>query len=234
MRTRRLFLDRLDPEPDAHDVVVVIDVLRSFSTAAYAFAGGASEIYAVETIAEAHRIKDSLPQALTTGAVGGGDPVLGFDFGNSPTALHGINLAGKTLIQSTAAGVRGLIRFGHARALFAGSLVCASATVKAIQALQPQEVVFVITGKWVDRDGDEDVACADYLEALLHGESPDPLPFAQRVRDSDFGRKFVTGNFPNLLSSDLKLCSEPDRFNFAIRVVRQTRHLLLRPVSAAI
>lgn len=233
MRTRRLFLDRLDPEPDAHDVVVVIDVLRSFSTAAYAFAAGASEICAVETITQAHRMKAAMPQALTTGAVGGGDPVPGFDFGNSPTAFHGIDLGGKTLIQSTAAGVRGLIRFGHARALFAGNLVCASATARAIQALRPKEVAFVITGEWVDRDGDEDAACADYLEALLHGEHPDPLQFAQRVRHSDFGRRFATGKFPSLPLSDLTLCSKADCFNFAIRVVRQNGYLSLKPGPAA-
>ena len=34
MRTRRLYLDRGRPSPEARDVVVVIDVLRSFSTAA--------------------------------------------------------------------------------------------------------------------------------------------------------------------------------------------------------
>lgn len=226
MRTRRLFLDRLDPEPDAHEVVVVIDVLRSFSTAAYAFAAGAREIYAVETIAEAHRLKQALPQALTTGAVGGGDPVPGFDFGNSPTAFQHIDLSGKTLIQSTAAGVRGLMRFGHARALFAGSLVCARATAAAILALQPAEVAFVITGEWVDRDGDEDIACADYLEALLKGETPDPAPFAQRVRDSDFGRRFTEANNSHLPASDLALCAQVDRFDFSLPVIRQDGHLL--------
>ena len=44
--------------------------------------------------------------AGTTGAVGGGDPIPGFDFGNSPSALQGAKLAGRPLIQTTAAGVR--------------------------------------------------------------------------------------------------------------------------------
>lgn len=233
MRTRRLFLNRLDPAPDANDVVVVIDVLRSFSTAAYAFAAGASAIYPVETITEAHVLKGLLPGAITTGAVGGGHPVPGFDFGNSPTALQGAKLAGRPLVQSTAAGVRGLTRFNHARALFAGSLVCARATAKAILALHPEEVTFVITGEWVDRDGDEDVACADYLEALLSGKTPDPEPFAQRVRDSDFGRRFLAGTYDHLPASDLALCAQVDRFDFAMRVLLMDGHLQLRtePVS---
>jgi hypothetical protein len=57
MRTRRLFLNRLDPATRARDAVVVIDVLRSFSTAAYAFAAGASTIYPVETISAAFRLQ---------------------------------------------------------------------------------------------------------------------------------------------------------------------------------
>lgn len=216
MRTRRLYLNRLDPAHEPEDAVVVIDVLRSFTTAAYAFAAGASTIYPVETIAGAFRLLRRLPDAATTGAVGGGEPIPGFDFGNSPLALRNADLAGRPLIQTTAAGVRGLTRFRRARALFAGSLVLGRATAKALLALQPEEVCFVITGEWVDRDGDEDVACADYLEALLRGQDPDPEKYAARVRNSDFGRRFQAGNNPNLPAGDLDLCAQPDRFDFAL------------------
>jgi hypothetical protein len=89
--------------------------------------------------------------------------------------------------------VRGLTRFRHARALFAASLVLGRATARALRELQAEEVCFVITGEWVDRDGDEDIACADYIEALLHGEDPDPEQYAARVRNSDFGRRFQSG-----------------------------------------
>lgn len=210
-----------------HEVVVVIDVLRSFTTAAYAFAAGAGVIYPVETIAEAHQLRARLPQALTTGAIGGGAPIPDFDFGNTPTAFQTQKLDGRPIIQSTAAGVRGLTRFGHARALFAGSLVCARATATAIAALQPQEVIFVITGEWVDRDGDEDIACADYLEALLAGAAPDPQLFEQRVRDSDFGRRFGLPEHPHLPASDLALCACADVFDFALRASRNDQHLQL-------
>ncbi len=77
MRTRRLFLNRLDPAHEPTDAVVVIDVLRSFTTAAYAYAAGASTIYPVETISRAFRLQRRLPDAATTGAVGGGDPIPG-------------------------------------------------------------------------------------------------------------------------------------------------------------
>ena len=228
MRTRRVFLDRLDAERTPHDVVVVIDVLRSFSTAAYAFAAGAGLIYPVETIAKAYRLRATLPDALTTGSVGGGDPIPDFDFGNTPTAFQNLQLSGRPLIQSTAAGVRGITRFSHARALFAGSLVCARATAAAIAALEPHEITFVITGEWVDRDGDEDMACADYLEALLGGLRPNPAPFEQRVRNSDFGQRFGRPEYAHLPASDLTLCAQADVFDFALRAEHDGPNLLLR------
>lgn len=227
LRTRRLYLNRLDASVEISDVVVVIDVLRSFSTAAYAFAAGASVIYPVETVAAAWQLAQRYPNALTTGAIAGGDPVPGFDFGNSPAALYGSDLQNRALIQTTAAGVRGLLRFAHVEAVFAAGLVCASATAQAILALSPATVTLLITGEWMDRDGDEDAACADYIEALLHGKTPDPAQYATRVRQSDFGRRFVAGDNPNLPLADLALCAEADRFDFAMRAMRGAGHLTL-------
>jgi 2-phosphosulfolactate phosphatase len=229
MQIRRLFLNRLDPSPEPHDVVVVIDVLRSFSSAAYAFAAGANVIHPVETIAEALLLQQALPNAITTGAIAGGDPAPGFDFGNSPSALATADLRGHDLIQTTVAGVRGLLRFAHARVAFAGSLVCARATANAILQLDPQDVMLLITGEWVDRDGDEDVACADYLEALLLGKNPEAGSFEERVRNSDFGRRFTTGDNPSLPLADLELCAIADCFNFAMPAERDHGRFVLRP-----
>ena len=79
----------------------------------------------------------------------------GFDFGNSPSALARADLSGRHVVISTAAGVRGLHRFRRARRVFAASLVCAAATAEAIRRSGADEVCFVITGEWHDRDGDE-------------------------------------------------------------------------------
>lgn len=231
MKFSRIFLNRLQNQPDAEDVVVVIDVLRSFTTAAVALAKGAAAIYPVEGVAAAMILAERIEHSLSIGALGGGDPAPGFNLGNSPSQVMQADLAGKTLVMSTAAGVRGLQRFRRVRHLYAASLVCARATVAAIRATGAEEVCFVITGEWVDRDGDEDIACADYLEALLRGEQPAPEPFAQRVRDSDFGQRFSAGTWPNLPLADLELAAQADCFNFAMPVIRQGEQLIIRPIS---
>lgn len=228
MNFSRIFLNRLQSQASSGDTVVVIDVLRSFTTAAVALSNGAAAVYPVEGVAAAVNQAAAIPGAVSVGAVGGGDPVPGFDFGNSPWQLMRADLAGRNVVMTTAAGVRGLQRFRRARRLYAASLVCARATAAAILASDADEVSFVITGEWVDRNGDEDVACADYIEALLRGERPDPDPFARRVRNSDFGRRFSAGTWPHLLRGDLELAAHADLFDFAMPVRREGGRLVIR------
>jgi 2-phosphosulfolactate phosphatase len=231
MKFSRIFLNRLQNQPDPHDTVVVIDVLRSFTTAAVALANGARAIYPVDGIAMAIALQGRMKNSISVGAIGGGDPAPGFDFGNSPSQLIDAELSGKNIVMSTAAGVRGLQRFHQARRLYAASLVCAKATAEAIRTAGAEEVCFVITGEWVDRDGDEDIACADYIEALLRGEPVAPVApeeYARRVRESDFGRRFTAGSWPNLPLADLDLAAHADLFGFAMPVEREDGVLVIR------
>jgi len=228
MKFSRLFLNRLQNRPIVDDTVVVIDVLRSFTTAAVALANGARAIYPVEGVAVAMALLGKIPYPVSVGAIGGGDPVPGFDFGNSPSLLMQADLAGKSVVMSTAAGVRGLQSFRQARRLYAASLVCARATAEAIRAAGADEVCFIITGEWVDRDGDEDIACADYIESLLCGNPAKPDKFARRVRKSDFGQRFAAGTWPNLPRADLEIAAHADLFGFAMPVRREGELLVIR------
>lgn len=211
--------------------VVVIDVLRSFSTAAYAFASGARAIYPVENETAAWQLLAHLPGALTMGALGGGVPIHGFDLTNSPAKLAGRDVRGRDIIHCTAGGARGLVCCRQAEAVFAASMMCARATARQVLRLAPAQVTLVITGTWVDRDGDEDRACADYLEALLRGEAPDAAPYVERVRQSDFGRRFTDPHSYELPAADLDYCAVADRINFAMRVRRVAGNLVMEPVA---
>ncbi len=94
---------------EATGVVVVIDVLRAFSNAAFAFSRGAKEIYPVGTVEEALQFKAKTPNSLVCGEVGGLPPE-GFDFGNSPTQTRELDLNGKVIVQRTGAGTQGIVR----------------------------------------------------------------------------------------------------------------------------
>jgi len=210
----------------ATDTVVAIDVIRAFTTAAFALAAGARDIVPVGTVEQALELRVRFPGALLIGEVGG-YPIDGFDFGNSPSALVGQNLSGRRLIQRTSAGTQGLVRSLKAETLFAGSLVCAAATARAIIRSMPATVTLVATGVFPGRDGDEDIACADYLAALLRGEPIDLAALVHRVRESDSGRLFADPADPVFPASDLDLCTDVDRFDFALRVERRDGLLVM-------
>jgi 2-phosphosulfolactate phosphatase len=220
--------------PELNGAVVVIDVLRSFTTIAYAFAQGAREVIQVDSVEAARELRARHPDALAVGALGGGAPAPGLDIGNSPAKVAALDLSGRLLIQYTAAGTRGLVACDHARVLLAGSLVCATATAAYLRLLRPPSVTLVVTGIWSDRDGDEDHACADLIEALLRGDDPPRAPFAERVRNSDFGRRFSAGTDPNLPQADLDCAAAVDRFAFAMPMNRLRDGLLIRPVPIAV
>jgi 2-phosphosulfolactate phosphatase len=225
-------------EADGGGAVVVIDVLRSFTTAAYAFAAGAAEILPVASEDEALRLRRRFPDALTMGARGGGAPIPGFDLSNSPAEVAGRRLAGRRLIHCTAGGSRALVEHRAAQPLLAASLVCARATAALLGRLAPPLATLVTTGEWIDRDGEEDHACADYLAALLAGDGEgdaglDPAPYVARVRNSDFGRRFVDPASAIHPAADLDCAAAADRFAFAMRVVLRDDDLVMTAVSAA-
>lgn len=216
--------------PELHGAVVVIDVLRSFTTIAYAFGRGAREVVPVDSVQAAQALRAAEPDALAVGAVGGGAPAPGLDLGNSPSQIAALDLTGRRVIQYTAGGTRGLVACDRAAVLLGASLVCASATAAYLKKLMPPSVTLVVTGVWSDRDGDEDHACADLIEALLRGENPPRAPFAERLRRSDFGRRFAAGSDPHLPAADLDCAADIDRFGFAMPMNRLRDGLLIRPV----
>lgn len=233
MRIRRVTLQDCDR---AEGVVIVIDVVRAFTTAAFAFAAGASEIILVGEVDEALALRERFPDALVMGEVDGLKPDA-FDLGNSPAALAGMDLEGQRFVQRTSAGTQGVV-LSHDRAetLFAASLCCAAATARRVRELAPDTVTLVVTGVQAggrtENDGDEDVACADYLEALLAGQAPDGGPYARRVLESYVARMlFVNPALPEYPAADLRFCVDVDRFDFGMAVSRHDGLLIMRPLG---
>lgn len=209
----------------ASDTVVVIDVIRAFTNAAFAFSKSAKEIYPVATAEEALQFKTNT-SALACGEVGGIPPE-GFDFGNSPTQTLSLDLQDRIIVQRTGAGTQGIVRCVNAKIMLAASFVVASATVKYIQKRALDSVTFVITGQDNDR-GDEDLACAEYLEALLKGQQPERAPFIECVYKSRDAQVHLDPNFPAFPKSDLEHCTNIDAFDFAMPVTKENGHFIMR------
>jgi 2-phosphosulfolactate phosphatase len=211
----------------ATGTVIVIDVIRAFTTAAYAFQVGAESINLVGSVDEAFTLKKKIPGSLIMGEVGGLPPH-GFDFGNSPTQILAQDLKGKHLIQRTGAGTQGVVRSVNAGAMLAASFVVARATVRYILGLYADQVTFVITGMHSD---EEDLACAEYLEALFNKQNPDPSPYLKRVYESQDALVHLDPLKPEFPATDLDYCTRLDACNFAMTISRQKDRLVMRAVK---
>ena len=223
MKTQQVTLAQ---EPKVADTVVVIDVCRAFTTAAFALAGGVQRLYLVGTVEEGFNLREAIPGSLLAGEVNG-LPVPGFDLWNSPAQFTGSNLAGKTLILRTSAGTQGVIRYQRAKALFAAGFATARATVRAVRLSHPEQVTFVVTGVKPGDAGSEDIACADYMQALLVEKQVAVEPYLRASRKWNPGRITQDAALLADLERDLALCLQADRFNFAMRVVRLDGRLAL-------
>lgn len=214
---------------EATGVVIVIDVLRAFSNAAYAFSRGAKEMYTVSSVEEALLLRDTVPNSFISGEVGGLPPK-GFDFGNSPTQTSQLDLDNKIIFIRTGAWTQGIVKSINASTMLAASFVVVNATVKYVRNLKQEMVTFVITGQYAPGHGDEDVACAEYLELLFTGEQPNPTPFIDRVYKSQDAFQHLDPKETEFPLSDLDLCTKIDAFDFAMLVERENNRHILRTI----
>ncbi len=211
----------------ATGIVLVIDVLRAFSTAAYAFSRGAKEIRLVSEVDEALALKEQTPNSKVMGEVGGLPPE-GFDFGNSPTRILEQDLTGITLIQRTGAGTQGAVRSKNADIMLAVSFVVAKATMEYVLRLKPDEITFVITG---GEDNAEDLACAEYLQKQFLGQAVDTSNYIHRVISSRDAFQHMEDH-PQFPRSDLDYCTRINAFDFAMPIMKKENLLILQAVKS--
>lgn len=209
----------------AEGLCVVIDVLRAFTTAAFAFAGGAKEIILVKSVEEAFKKYREDSSLMLMGEVHG-EPVEGFHFENSPAKIQEAKLFGSRLVQRTSAGTQGAFICRHAPQMLLSSFVVAGATLEYIKRSKVSEVSMIVTG--ID-DGDEDLALAEYLQFRLLGKDVPIKPFLDRVKNSKVANFYahpVNGAF----GDDLSLALKADFFPFAMKVTKENEDLVARSV----
>lgn len=202
----------------ATGVVVVIDVLRAFTTAAYAFHAGLSEIQLVATVEEA-----MAAAGFRMGEVGG-RLIPGFDHNNSPSRLVGRRLAGRGILR-TGSGTQCVMAATGASEVWLGSLVVASATARALA--DRGEVTLVASGP--PHEGEEDLACADWIASLLQGTPCTRDAVVSAVRTSRAAAKHAPED-PDFPPEDVACAVAIDAFDFAIKVELDTNRFVARPM----
>ena len=212
---------------EARGTAIIIDVFRAFTTAAIAFDRGVREITLVaepEDALELHRqgVGDYL-----MGEVDGKRPE-GFDFGNSPHEISQVDLAGKTLVQSTRAGTVGVAAAENASEIYLASFVVAQATVDAVKNDGPELVSIIAMGDLGFNRSDEDEHCAMYLQNLLEERKPDFVAVKTLILTGGATQKFFDPDQTQYHPEDVTLALEADRYSFAMKISREDGLLVAR------
>ncbi|MGW6362148.1 2-phosphosulfolactate phosphatase [Streptomyces sp. NPDC055092] len=208
---------------EAPSVAVVVDVMRAFTVAAWAFAQGAEKIILAESLDEALALKARHPEWV---ALKDGPPAPGFDTLNSPGLMRSLDLAGRTVVQKTTAGTVGVFAVKEASLVLCASFVVAEATARLLQTHNSDNVTFVITGE--NGQADEDLACAQYIARKTTQAGTDAGEFLRRARESRAATELAEGVRQGVHPDDIALCLELDRFPFAIVATLENALIVLR------
>ncbi|MFF4319162.1 2-phosphosulfolactate phosphatase [Streptomyces sp. NPDC001568] len=226
MDARFLSIAELDETPS---VAVVVDVMRAYTVAAWAFARGAEKIVLAESLNEALAIKARHPQWV---ALKDGPPAPGFDAVNSPGLLRSVDLGGRTVIQKTTAGTVGALAVKDASLVLCAGFVVAEATARLLRTRACDSVTFVVTGE--DGRAEEDLACAQYIAGRATAAGTDEAGtgaagFLRRAADSRAAAELARGVRRGAHPDDVALCLELDRFPFAMVAAPEGPLMVLRP-----
>ncbi|MEW1864436.1 2-phosphosulfolactate phosphatase [Streptomyces sp. NPDC088194] len=210
-------------------VAVVVDVMRAFTVAAWAFARGAEKIVLAGSLDEAQALKARHPDWA---ALKDGPPAPGFDLVNSPGLLRSVDLGGRTVVQKTTAGTVGALAVKEASLVLCAGFVVAEATARLLRARGCDSVTFVVTGE--DGRADEDLACAQYIARRATGAATDAAAFLRRAAESRAAAELAAGVRQGVHPDDVALCVELDRFPFAMAATSEDSLTVLRPLPVPV
>ena len=127
-------------------------------------------------------------------------------------------------MQRTGSGTQCVVAATAADEIWLGSLVVAAATVQSIA--DRDTITLVVSG--APDEGEEDRACAVYLEALLRGTPAPRQEVIAAVRNSRAARKHVASDVDRPWA-DVECSTAIDAFPFAMKVDIRDGRLVARP-----
>jgi 2-phosphosulfolactate phosphatase len=163
---------------------IVVDVLRATSTIVQALDAGYQEVYCCAEVEEARVLKEELGDAVL-GGERGGDPLPGFDLGNSP--LEYLSPRAEAVVLTTTNGTSAVVQAAaNCDLVLVGSMLNLHAVAGAGRE-QGNDVEVVCAGL-LGGPSEDDAYCAGRIAALVGGE---PTPAAGRALE--LAASFPTG-----------------------------------------
>ena len=201
------------PESESNgttDVIVVVDVIRAFTTVCALFERGVQEVYCAPDLATA---LSSSAHATIIGEAENGEQMHSV-LPNSPSVIARTEIAFQRAIVTTLNGTRVLFDVQNARYVLAMCASNVTATALWILSLNECQRVDIIVS---DPLGNEDRDCARFLSDLLAGRPGIAATLARAVREgasshwSRWGR-YSSASVWNQFSDDVTICQRVDTF----------------------
>lgn len=148
-------------------VCIVVDVIRASSTIVTLLDKGCRSVYTVGSVAGARAL--AREKGWLIGGERNGLTVRGFDFGNSPFELEGMNLRGKKAVLTTTNGTKVIKKAAFSRAVLIGCFLNASACCRrALELVREHGTgVGIVCAGEKGRFVLDDACCAGYLVKTL-------------------------------------------------------------------
>jgi len=216
----------------AEGVVVVIDVLRAFSSSALMFHYGIEELVLVRTPEEALALRRADAAWIVAGEVKG-VKVDGFDIGNSPSEIIELGerfFRGRRVVLRSSAGTQGVAgAIVTADEVVLGSFMTAAATARYLRRRcgDTVPVTLLAMGLQGHSRSVEDEGCADYLQHLLAGTPYDHLATVWRCLTDPFIAKSLRGERPHMPREDVILVLQRDLLDFCLVARREGERVVV-------
>jgi 2-phosphosulfolactate phosphatase len=181
--------DRLDPASVPSSTVLVVDVLRASTCIVTALGNGCEAVVPVGDPEEARRRAAALPGALVAGERRG-EPLEGFDLGNSPLEFTTARVGGRTVVMTTSNGTRALLAARAAPAVGVAAFVNLGAAV-AWALGHGRDVLVLCAGERGARSLEDHVCAGLIVDRLLAGEPtarPSPAAEAAQAEARPYGK----------------------------------------------
>lgn len=216
-----------EPSDLAGGIAVVTDVLRATTTVAYALNNGARGIIPCESIDEAVALREvgGATGELLLGGERGGEPISGFDLGNSPSEWSRSVVADREIAFTTTNGTRALLRSVIADRILTGAFANLGAVCELL--LTDSRPIHIVCAGTVGKISTED--------CLFAGAVIDGLLGSNTARTDSAAEDFELCDAAQLVHSHWKQASEsPDGLFQAMKAGSGGRNLMRLGLEADI
>jgi 2-phosphosulfolactate phosphatase len=203
---------------DYANVNIVIDVIRAFTVAHYAFLAGVREIWLAQSVESAFQIKRDFPDVLLAGEVNG-LPIEGFDLDNSPAHLvkHGVKK--KILVQKTTNGVKAALNALNADEVYVTGFSNAKTTAQYLKHKWKQADSVKMNIIASHPTGEDDLACAEYIRDIIE-DSPQVScnSIKHQIQHASVAKKFYDPTQIAFNRNDMDFCLQELNSPFVMKI----------------